>query len=134
MSLPAIRLRPREATPSLAKGDPVPPATRALLESILPIAAHRFGVGINDILRNCRQPEKVRARAFVVWALRLPRPPLSYPAIAALFGERDHTGMIYLHEKAIRLRLADAEFSAACERLGRAFATYEETHDGDTRH
>lgn len=134
MTLRAHRLRPKVSVPGLATTDRIPPETRALLEAILPITAHRFGVAIVDLVRHCRQSELVRARAFVVWALRLPRPPLSYPAIGSLLGDRDHTGMIHLHEKAIRLRLGDPEFRDACDHVAAAFAKFEESFNGHTRH
>ncbi|MBN9504948.1 MAG: hypothetical protein J0I69_02885 [Altererythrobacter sp.] len=134
MMLPADRLRPMPAQPSLRAEDACPPEIRALLEAILPVAAERFGITVDDLIGQRRLPRYVRARAFVVWALRSLGRPLSYPLIAGLLGGRDHTSAIYLHEKAVWLRLHDAEFASACSRLAAAFAHMKEAQNGNRCH
>jgi len=78
------------------------------------IAAELFGMSRNDILCHRRHAPLVRARAFVVWSLRSLGKPVSYPQIGRMLGGRDHSTIINLHEKAIYLRLKDAEFARFC--------------------
>lgn len=134
MTLPALRLRPRAVQPSLGAQDPCPPATRALLHVILPVAAHLFSVTVVDLISKRRRQRLVWARAFVVWALRSQDRPLSYPMIGELLGGRDHTSAINLHEKAVWLRLHSAEFAAACAWLSAAFAHLKEAQHGNHCH
>lgn len=134
MTLPAERLRPLPAQPSLNGTDRCPPETRALLQVILPVAAHRFGVSMDDLVGPRRFPRLVQARAFVVWALRSLGRPVGYTPIGELLGGRDHTSAIYLHEKAIWLRLHEPEFAAACTAIAAGYAYLEEAHRGYTQH
>lgn len=85
-------------------------------ELVLAFAANAFGVAQIDILSRRRNADFVRARAFVVWALRSLGVARSYPKIGMVL-ERDHSSIIHLHQKAIRLRLEDKEFAQACHRI-----------------
>lgn len=85
------------------------------------IAARIFGVPGEEIIAHRRQAELVRARSFVVWALRTLGVPLSYPKIGKLLDGRDSSSIIHLHEKAILLRLRDPQFAQACADLTERF-------------
>lgn len=86
-------------------------------EVALAFAAKTFGVSTDDIISHRRKAEFVRARAFVVWALRSLGVARSYPKIGEALDQRDSSTIIHLHEKSIRLRLEDKEFAQACHRI-----------------
>lgn len=75
----------------------------------------KTGVSADDLCGSCRKAELVEARALFVWIVRHSRPRVSYPVIGRWLGGRDHSTIINLHMKAIRLRLDDADFELMCE-------------------
>lgn len=82
------------------------------------IAAALYSVEENDLLSHRRWERFVDARALVVWTLRvIPSEPMSYPKIGRVLGGRDHTTIIDLHRRAIRLRLADETFDRCCDAI-----------------
>lgn len=129
MTLPTHRLRPRTSAKCISFATRCSPATRRQLEQALPIAAAEFGLGVSAILCKRRSDTFVRARAFVVWQLRARERPFSYPVIAELL-QINHTSAIYLHEKAVFLRLRDPAFAEACGRYRRSLASPEEVSHG----
>jgi hypothetical protein len=97
------------------------------------IATMEFGVTRNDILSARRAERLVVARAFVAWACRTLGRPVSYPQLGRRMG-RDHSSMINLHMKAVWLRLHDADFRQACDRLAYRFYSMEgNRHEGSDR-
>jgi len=97
-------------------------------EIVIAIALREFGVDRNDLISIRRPAHLVKARAFVVWALRTLGRARSYPEIACILSAgrpqdaRDHSGVINLHQKAIALRLGDNHFADACRRLAHHYA------------
>ena len=81
---------------------------------MLPIAAKRFGLTVEEMTSHRRCEHLIRARAFYVWAMRSLGAPRSYPKIGRDLGGFDHATMIHLHNRAIFLRLTDVEFAAHC--------------------
>lgn len=90
------------------------PAT-LLMEAIVAVTEDRFSATLKDLRSPFRQDRLVTARALATWALRSFGPGQSYTSIGRMLGRRDHTTIIALHKKAIRLRLEDAAFEAACQ-------------------
>lgn len=78
-----------------------------------------------EVISNRREQKFITARAFVVWSMRtLGRTdgePHSYPAIAKVLGKGCHSSVVQLHMRAIRLRLSDPFFLAACDRMTTRF-------------
>ncbi|MDE2595978.1 MAG: hypothetical protein KGL44_03775 [Sphingomonadales bacterium] len=81
------------------------------------VAARHFDVTEAGLRGPGRTERITRARALVVWALRSLGNQLSYPAIGRLLGERHHSTIINLHQKAISLRLRDPVFAAQCREV-----------------
>ena len=82
-----------------------------------------YGIDLPNLRARRGDAVAVTARALVAWALRTIGEPLSYAVIGRILGNRDHTTVIYLHRKAIGLRVTDPEFALAC----RAMEIAEET-------
>lgn len=81
---------------------------------VVAVTCHLFGIEQKAFLSRRRWAQEVKARAFFVWTLRaVGDQPISYPAIGQLI-ERDHSTTMYLHRKAIVLRMVDPEFAAIC--------------------
>lgn len=115
----------REAARRIA--DPAVLAERPSIkpESAVYWAMQEFELDLFDVLSNRRETKFIKARAFVTWSLRtLGRTdgePYSYPAIAKVLGKSCHSSVVQLHMRAIRLRLTDPFFLAACDRMTARF-------------
>ena len=108
-----------------------PPEQPRILSPLTAIrlAAALCSVEENGILSHRRAERLVDARALVVWMLRaIPSSPMSYPKIGRALGGRDHSTIIELHRRAIRLRLADETFSRCCDALLTYFKQMEKAH------
>lgn len=97
------------------------------VEIVLTTIQREFDVTPAELLSPSKLPAFVRARAFAVWALRTCGPMRSYPEIARILSAkpevpRNHSSIIHLHQQALLLRLRDAHFLAACQRLARRHA------------
>lgn len=93
------------------------------------LAAALYSVEENELVSHRRAERLVDARALVTWMLRtIPSTPMSYPKIGRALGGRDHTTIIELHRRAIRLRLADETFSRCCDALLHYFKQMEKAH------
>lgn len=66
------------------------------------------------------------ARAFMVWMLRSFGPTRTYQEIGRLLGT-DHSNVMHLHQRAIRLRLTDARFASLCQGVMADWADNRET-------
>lgn len=71
-------------------------------EAILDITADFFGFPIKDLISKSRQKPLVTARQIGMYVMR-DLTELSYPAIARVFGGRDHTTVIHAVEKITKL-------------------------------
>lgn len=124
----------REAARRIA--DPVDLASRPSIkpESAVYWAMQEFELDLFDVLSNRRETKFIKARAFVTWSLRtLGRTdgePYSYPAIAKVLGKSCHSSVVQLHMRAIRLRLTDPFFLAACDRMTARFLELTEPNHG----
>jgi chromosomal replication initiator protein len=88
---------------------------------VLAVTAARFGVPSSELISHRHLHRLAPARAFAVWMLRALGTPASYPEIGKALGGRDHSSIINLHRKAIRLRLEDRAFAEACDHLSIRF-------------
>lgn len=104
---PALRQQGQLTAATFAWGPAVDPAVA------LAVACRHFGVSPAELVSHRRRDALVQARAFAVWMLRTFGAPLAYPAIGECLG-RHHSAAINLHMLAIRLRLQDRAFAAAC--------------------
>ena len=108
---------------SCGQACPVPSIT---LSGAVEIALGVFGIERDELLGYCPDPIATAARSLVVWALRTLGGPHSYGPIAAAL-ERSRDEIVRLHTKAIALRLANATFAAACDRMAAR-------HSAETEH
>ncbi len=102
---------------------------------VMQLALVEFRIDRMDLISGRREARFIKARAFVVWALRTLGEPLSYPELARLLGKSCHSVSINLHQRAIVFRLFDPHFAAACTRLARSVCNAKkEVYHGATCH
>lgn len=117
--------------PSLVASEPARFDCRPSVDPdlVLMFAARQFGAPVEELLSRRHQAHLVKARAFMVWALRTLGRKRSYPEIGRLMGGRNHAGVIRLHRSAILFRLSDPHFDGACRRLAHRFLETTEAID-----
>lgn len=108
-----VSLSPTIASCALCGG---PIAMGPVLPTAARVAQARFGSTLRDVRMHSRARQITPARALIVWALRSLGKGLSYGEIAKII-DRDHTTVIYLHRRAIALRLSDPDFARACREV-----------------
>ena len=92
-------------------------------EVAIVLAARTFDAAPADMLTRRRSTKLVHARAFAVWMLRsFGRPQRSYPEIGRELGGREHSTIMNLHRMAIRLRMTEPGFGAACTGVAEHYA------------
>jgi chromosomal replication initiation ATPase DnaA len=101
----------------LGDGERPPPQPR--VAEIQRATAHDFRITLTDLLSARRTHDVIRPRQVAMYlAKRFTRK--SFPAIARLFGDRDHTTVLHAVRK-IEQRLAtDAELAASVARISQA--------------
>lgn len=104
---PELRRDAQLAASLLARRESIEP------DVAIAVACRHFGVRLGDLKSHRRRQSLVWARAFVVWVLRTVGEPMPYPAIGERL-RRTHSAAINLHMVAIRLRLSEPAFAAAC--------------------
>ena len=94
-------------------------------ESAVYWAMQEWQLDLFDVISARKGRRMLVARAFVVWCMRtlgrIDGEPHSYPAIAKVLGKGCHSSVVQLHMRAIRLRLTDPFFLAACDRMTARF-------------
>lgn len=86
----------------------------AVMDAAARVATAQFRVSLRELKGPFRSQALADARSLVVWALRALGPGMSYPAIGLLLGGRDHSTVMNSHKRALRLRLENPIFAAAC--------------------
>ncbi len=100
---------------------------RGLRARTLLFVADHYGLNEEQLRSGNRHANFVEAKALVVWSLRTLGRAVPYREIGLIFGNKEHSSAIYLHQKAINLRLRDAAFNQACRDLA-VFVAEENEH------
>jgi len=95
----------------------------------LAAAIDEFEVDRDELVSSRKFAALVDARTLIVWAMRTIGEPRGYGYIGRLI-KRTIPDVIHLHQRAIRRRIEDPFFSAACLRLAERHFTSQETSHG----
>ncbi|BAZ50591.1 chromosomal replication initiator protein DnaA [Nostoc sp. NIES-4103] len=88
----------------------------ATSEAILTVVADAFNVSIEDLKSNSRRREISWARQIGMYLMRQ-HTDLSLPRIGEEFGGKDHTTVIYSHDKIAQLRESDRSLAQTLRQL-----------------
>ncbi|QSJ17322.1 chromosomal replication initiator protein DnaA [Nostoc sp. UHCC 0702] len=89
---------------------------KATSEAILTVVADAFNVSIEDLKSNSRRREISWARQIGMYLMRQ-HTDLSLPRIGEEFGGKDHTTVIYSHDKIAQLRESDRSLAQTLRQL-----------------
>jgi chromosomal replication initiator protein len=95
---------------------------RISVDRIKAAVAAEFRIPICEMTSDRRALGVARPRQ-VAMALTCQLTPCSFPTIGRVFGNRDHTTVLYARRRVDQLRSADGEFDRRVRRLERQLAT-----------
>lgn len=96
--------------------DPAAPAVRPRVQDIQEVVAGAYGVTVTEIRGACRQQKYAVPRQIAAHLCR-DMTTNSYPAIGRLFGDRDHTTILFAHRKIAAQSKTDPKFNAKLTHL-----------------
>jgi chromosomal replication initiator protein len=89
---------------------------RVSVDRIKAVVAAEFDVPIREMTSN-RRPRRVALPRQAAMALAYSLTPASSALVGRLFGDRDHTTVIYARQKIDRLRVDDRKFADRMRRI-----------------
>jgi chromosomal replication initiator protein len=86
------------------------------IDTIKDVTAKAYGVSKQDLESSCRKRQFAQPRQYAMYMCRL-LTTCSYPQIGRMFGERDHTTVLFAFRKISKLAAANASLSAELNEL-----------------